>query len=461
MTTVTVTATKEPGTETIGLSLNYYDGGKIIIRNIFPDGLFADTDIKAGFVLVSVNGTECKGLSTAQAMALFTDVTEGEITVVAEDVGLRVASFTKSASNSKVGIGLKSRNGSLIVSSIAPDGLLASTDIHVGQSLLGVNGTSCKGLSTKEAIALFKQLEGLTILTQDIGLISVTVQRENLQQKIGIGLKEINGNIIISTIASDGLFAGTALKPGLRLLRVGTTDCEKLNKHDAILLFKNAEGSLTVLADDVGLIAVTVKKESAEDKVGIALNEIQGKIIISSISEDSLFAGTDLEVGLRLVCVGTTLTQGLSKVEAIKLFKNAKGEFTVLAEKVGLICAKATKESVDSSVGVGLKNLNGSVIVSSIAPGSIFAETPLKVGHKLVSVNKASCLTIDKMDAIGLFKKAEGEVTVMAEDIGVIGATIVKPSVDSKLGIGKLESLFVRHGQCMMRTLTNCVALLC
>lgn len=438
-TQVTVTVTKPEKDSTIGLSLNYVDGGKIVARSILDDGLFANTELQAGFILLSVNDTIVKGMSTPQVMKLFVDSEPGDITVVAEDVGLRIHSIVKDGSTSKIGIGLKKRNGSIVVSSIAEDGMMANSNIKVGQRLLGVNGVPCKSLSSREAIALFKELDALTVMTEDIGLISVTVKKESPDSKLGIGIKSINGNLIISTIAPDGLFANTDLKVATKLVSINAKDCDKLSKIEAIELFKAAEGSITVVTEDIGLISVTVTKDSVDMKLGISLADINGKIVITSIAEDGVFANSEIVPGLRLLCINSTLCKGITKTEAINILKSVEGDITIIAEKVGLVTVTATKETPESKIGIGLKDMSGMVIVSSIAPDSIFTDSALKVGHKVLSINKMSVDGMDKHEAIKLFKTAESTITVMAEDVGLVGATVMKPSTDTKVGIGIKE----------------------
>lgn len=434
----TVITKKEAVDSPIGLSLNYYDGGAIVARNVADDGLFAHTDLKAGFILLRVNGTDVKGLSTAQAMALFT-AAESSITVVAEDIGLRIVNVAKDESNSKVGIGLKERDGAIVVSSIAADGLMANTDIKVGQQLLGVNGVCCKSISSREAITLFQELESMTILAQDVGVTSVTVDKESVDTKVGIGLKQINGHMVISSLTSDSLFANTGIKPAQRLVSVGSKDVGGLSKGEAISLIKNTVGPLTITTDQVGLFCVTVTKDTADTKLGISLNEVDGKVVISDLLPDGLFAGTELQIGLRLVCINNAVVQGLTVPGTIALLKQAEGDVVIMAEKVGLICVKATKESPTSKIGIGLKDLQGSVVVSSITEDSLFAGTNLKVGHKIVTINKASCINLNKMEAIALVKEAKGDITLLVEDIGLIGVTVSKESAETKVGIGLKE----------------------
>lgn len=432
---ITTTAKKESSEDTIGLTLNYYDGGKILIRHVFDDGIFHETTLKAGQILVSVNGKPVKGMSTVQAMELFTE-NDGDITIVSEDIGLHVVSITKDSPGTRVGIGLKDRFGRIIVSNIAEDGMFANTDISLGQQLISVNGTSCVGLNKRQAVVLFKELEGLTVMTADIGYIAAKVTKSTKDAKVGVGLRSIKGHVIITSLSDSSLFQGTAIKPGLRLLSVNNTECAGLDRMGAIQPFKDAESDITVMADDVGLMVVSVKKDSKDSKVGIGLKTVDGRIIVSSIAEDGLFADTNVVPGLRLLCIGNTLCANISKTEAIGAFKEAEGTVTVICEEVGLVSATATKESQDSKVGIGLRSINNMNVISSISPGGLFADTELKIGHKLVSVNKVNCSNLTKTEAINLFKDAEGEVTVMAEEIGIVTATATKESADSKVGIG-------------------------
>jgi C-terminal processing protease CtpA/Prc len=436
--TVFVTVDKASQESTIGLTLNYYDGGRVLVRGVADEGVFAGSELTAGLLLNSVNDTPVKGMSTAQVMELFTEAPK-ELNVSADDIGLKVASTCKESRNSKVGIGLKDRAGKIIISSISDESIFANTDVQPGQQLISVNGTSCVGLMKNQAIVLFKELEMFTVMTKDIGIICATINKVSADSKVGIGLRAIDNCIVVSSIAEDSLFQATALEPGLRLLQVNSTDMHGLSRQQAITPFKEAVGPVKVLADNIGLIAVKVVKANASSKVGVGLREMAGHIVISSIAEDSLFANSALMPGLRLVCVDNVLCKGLTKSDAIKLFKDATGSITVLAERVGLISSSAFKDTAGSKVGIGIKSIKEYVVVSSIAEGSIFANTPLQVGHRLVSVNKTNCLTMNKADAIKLFKDAEGKITVLSEEVGLFAAKVTKKSKNDKVGIGLKE----------------------
>jgi hypothetical protein len=74
--TVFVTVDKASQESTIGLTLNYYDGGRVLVRGVADEGVFAGSELTAGLLLNSVNDTPVKGMSTAQVMELFTQRAE-------------------------------------------------------------------------------------------------------------------------------------------------------------------------------------------------------------------------------------------------------------------------------------------------------------------------------------------------------------------------------------------------
>lgn len=122
-------------------------------------------------------------------------------------------------------------------------------------------------------------------------------------------------------------------------------------------------------------------------------------------------------MGMKVVRVNKKEASTLSTADALKLFKTAKFEVTVVAEYVGFVGVTINKESQDTKVGIKLKEKDGSIYVSSISETSLFADTDLKVGMKLVSVNKHDCNGLSPFEAIEYFKAAEGDVTVFAQEL--------------------------------------------
>jgi C-terminal processing protease CtpA/Prc len=181
-------------------------------------------------------------------------------------------------------------------------------------------------------------------------------------------------------------------------------------------LFKDAEGAITVLCERVGLISSSAYKDTFDSKVGIGLKSVKGYVVVSSITDGSIFSGTPLQVGHRLVSVNKTNCLNMSKTDAIKLFKDAEGKITVLSEEVGLFAAKVTKTSKSDKVGIGLKEKNGEVVISAVYDSGLFSKTDLTEDLKIVSVNDKSVHGMTRDEAIALFRDAEGDIVVLAED---------------------------------------------
>lgn len=83
-----------------------------------------------------------------------------------------------------------------------------------------------------------------------IALITATVHKASVDSKVGIGLRAVNRNIYISSIAVGGLFSTTDLKVGQRVLSINNKDCQGMSSTEAITLVRSATGILTILATD-------------------------------------------------------------------------------------------------------------------------------------------------------------------------------------------------------------------
>jgi len=80
------------------------------------------------------------------------------------------------------------------------------------------------------------------------------------------------------------------------------------------------------------LASVTVTKPSPDCKLGITLGKRDGFVSITKISEDSLFANTDLKAGMRVLAVnGQKLTADMTTNEVITLMKSAESSVTIRA----------------------------------------------------------------------------------------------------------------------------------
>jgi len=92
--------------------------------------------------------------------------------------------------------------------------------------------------------------------------IAAAITKQSRDQRLGIGLtnediSNPNSAIIISNIASDGLFANSSLVIGMELLSINNISMYGKTSSMAIQGLKDAEGQLVVIADNPTHTAVT------------------------------------------------------------------------------------------------------------------------------------------------------------------------------------------------------------
>lgn len=91
------------------------------------------------------------------------------------------------------------------------------------------------------------------------------------------------------------------------------------------------------------------------------------------------------------------------------LFAPAAVPAVVAPEKVTVV---ATRTSKDCKVGIATEEVEGTVKIAYIKPGSLVAGTDLEVGMTVESINNEECDTVEK--TMALIKADEGEVTIVA-----------------------------------------------
>lgn len=73
-------------------------------------------------------------------------------------------------------------------------------------------------------------------------------------------------------------------------------------------------------------------KPTPDSTIGVKLTRVGDSVYILSIAQDSLFAGSDLKEGYRVVFVNDKPCQGLTAKEARKFVIEAVGKVTIFAE---------------------------------------------------------------------------------------------------------------------------------
>jgi len=78
------------------------------------------------------------------------------------------------------------------------------------------------------------------------------------------------------------------------------------------------------------------------------------------------------------------------------------------------IVAVVEKESQDQKLGIGMKTTDGVAVISKIVEDGMFANTQLKVGMEVKTVNNTK--VSNNSEAISMLKEATGQITIVADD---------------------------------------------
>ncbi|CAJ1965369.1 unnamed protein product [Cylindrotheca closterium] len=160
----------------------------------------------------------------------------------------------------------------------------------------------------------------------------------------------------------------------------------------------------------------TVFKESKDQTVGIAFKQEHPDHPVTISRNTGLFANTDLKVGMEVESINGVSIDGFTRLKAIGFIKEAEGQVTVVGKAVkGGAVAVVFKESKDQKCGITFKQdvPTEPVTVSKIGEDGLFANSDLKVGMEVISVNNIAVDDMDKHQAIALLKDAEGKIVVV------------------------------------------------
>eukprot|EP00526_Cylindrotheca_closterium_P017177 CAMPEP_0113622500 /NCGR_PEP_ID=MMETSP0017_2-20120614/11532_1 /TAXON_ID=2856 /ORGANISM="Cylindrotheca closterium" /LENGTH=315 /DNA_ID=CAMNT_0000532337 /DNA_START=27 /DNA_END=974 /DNA_ORIENTATION=- /assembly_acc=CAM_ASM_000147 len=158
-------AFKESKDQTVGIAFRQElpDHPVTISKNT---GLFANTDLKVGMEVESINGTVVDGLTRLKAISFIKEA-EGKVTVVGKAVkGGAIAVVFKESIGQKCGIAFKQDvpTDPVTISRIGEDGLFVKTDLKVGMQVMSVNNVPVEGLDKTQAIQFLKDAEGKVVV---------------------------------------------------------------------------------------------------------------------------------------------------------------------------------------------------------------------------------------------------------------------------------------------------------
>ena len=156
-TTVVGTTNKVSKEEKVGIRFaSKSTGGPVVIHSITKGGAFDGSELKAGYEVVSINGTSMAGKSHTDAVSMIKE-TVGEVTVTTSaPANLVTATVVKETQNTRMGIGIERLGSTFTVQTITEGGLFAKTDLKVGNEIISMNGVYPGGMTVKEAVSMLR-----------------------------------------------------------------------------------------------------------------------------------------------------------------------------------------------------------------------------------------------------------------------------------------------------------------
>jgi hypothetical protein len=166
-------------------------------------------------------------------------------------------------------------------------------------------------------------------------------------------------------------------------------------------------------------IFAKVIKPSIDSSCGLFLKCIEGRVVITRISEKGLFSKANLRPGDRVISVNgvSCLTAGSKKVASLI---GAAPTFCSIAvhNRHGdprLVSTSIPKPKPTTKVGVTLKNYRGAIHVGRVGTNGLFAGSLLTPGHRCITINDVNCSLLRATDAAQVISNATDIVTIVSE----------------------------------------------
>jgi C-terminal processing protease CtpA/Prc len=416
------TAYKKTKATKVGISIQK-SRRDMIIQNIAEDSLFANSGLKAGQRISSINGKDCPSKSDKAIQIIRESV--GALTIVA------------------------------LVSMVNPDNSLEED----------------KPSSEEKVIVLDDHIPEFHNSTESTsnscstnGKVTASITRSHSGEKLGLALRNSKpdelGNqskrVIINRIDKSGLVArcNAPLVIGQTVESINGVPCPKSAKKATEMISDST--IVTIIASST---VATVIKSDVSTKIGITLglSSFRKEIIIKYIDPDGLFGNSRLCIGQRLTYINGE-TPG-SVRNAIKLIKSIVGEVTIMAvdrafeskpnvmaleqnQRVilpGHVTFRVIKERKDQLIGLRvIRSFQHRIVISAVRETGLFGSSDLRIGQYIVSINGKPCPS-SKEETTRLIMSIVGPLEIVAADsVGIAE----KPAEDTKVGI----SLGLRNG---------------
>ncbi len=334
------------------------------------------------------------------------------------------ATVHKPIQQMQCGIGVKLQNDFVTITSIRSGGLFTNSGLEVGMAIKTINNVSVIGKTAAEATQLIKDAVG------QVTIVATGSRSTDLETGGNPPFETYSGTFDMSYVDQGNQCRGNVTLELKRNERTGYYDVSGTTS-DADGTAYITEGFVTYGGDawwvdevrsgnDIGLKVLTTGKfdwSTNSFEGSWRANTGQSGLYSSfeSTSVTKTFAPVTTATLTNATPAATAPT--MSAVVATPVIESYSQPpiVTAVAESPSpVVVATANKERKDMTVGIGIKAPNGSPVISSIQPDSLFATSALRVGMDVQSINNQSMSGKTASEATQIIRDAVGEITVVA-----------------------------------------------
>lgn len=373
----TAVALKPDASTKLGFTYKMYPD-QIVIASVKEGSIFDGTPLKEGNEIISINGTEVKGMDKEGFRSLLTNLPEGNVTIVMNEIVpltiLRVSAI-KPEPTSKLGFTYKYIGNKIVVASVKDDGIFADTELKKGQEIVSINSKRVAGLNKDQFRGLLQSLpQGKIIISvKDIiefSIMKIETTKPTADSKLGFMYKVLDDGIVVANVNDGGIFANTALTKGMEIVSINGKNVQKMTKDRfRAYLSTIPAGTVTFVVVDQPkkwakrgtTLTCTAVKETDDTKLGFTYKVMKDGATIESVGEYGIFAPTDLAPGQEIVSVNGTPVAGMDRMEFREVLTSLKaGPVTIVVvdrsskyeTKGAVLVVEANKETDSTKLGL-------------------------------------------------------------------------------------------------------------
>jgi C-terminal processing protease CtpA/Prc len=365
---MSVTVRKEDPKEKAGIRLGMEDNGRVRVTNIATNGLFHDSEVEVGDIVLSING---KRLHPGEGPEELIDViskAQSKVTVVVKKLNIAPRKVEKPVDPKDF-----------------KDNNRKSKKSYTGNAHHNADGSLKLGVGRTDKKDPEVQGEQMVI----------SAPKEYIKEDVGVVFEVQDGKLFISEIKKTSIFQNTELAVGDRVVSINDMSFRGyVDAKYALLMTKKAEKSVTIVVEKKGhesftALPATKSQQRSKPKRSVSRDSLQS----SSGGEDS----------------STASCGSFRNEDNIMSLKNGERKLTKAV-------ISAPKKFVYEEVGLSMREKDGMLFVEKIAADSIFSKSSLRVGDRVISINDKSFRHSPDLKAAKLtMQKAKEAVSLVVQ----------------------------------------------